>query len=306
MRPEEEPMTPRVLDPPHRPWMWLGVTVLTLVAVVALVALARARARLRELDASHAQTAAAFALAQNQIQALNAKLDALSDAEQAREVAAAQPAAAERTPRSPARRSTDEDDAATDELRRSRAIHGAFSPAVSPKPPEDSRATLVESQLAEQKQALAKTRNDLTKTQADLQGRIASTRDELNASIARTHEQVVNLQKRGERNYYEFQLDKSKDFQHVGPVSIALRKVNSKHDHFDLELQVKDVKLAKKHVNLYEPVWINLSDRPQPIELVVNQMRKNHVGGYLSEPKYRKSELASTAPVEPAAQLQKR
>src|SRR5215471_9310810 len=110
MRPEEEPMTPHVLDPPHRPWIWLGVTVLTLVTVVALVALARARARLRELDASHAQTAAAFTLAQNQIQALNAKLDALSDAEQAREVAAAQPVAAERTPRSPARRSTDEED----------------------------------------------------------------------------------------------------------------------------------------------------------------------------------------------------
>ncbi len=58
---------------------------------------------------------------------------------------------------------------------------------------------------------------------------------------------------------------------------------------------VDDIRLDKKHVNLYEPVWITLADRTQPLELVVNQISKDSVAGYLTEPKYKKSELAVSA-----------
>lgn len=62
-----------------------------------------------------------------------------------------------------------------------------------------------------------------------------------------------------------------------------------------------DVTLEKKGVNLYEPVLIYLPDRPQPLELVANQITRGGVNGYLSEPRYKKSELASrAAPVKPA------
>ena len=70
------------------------------------------------------------------------------------------------------------------------------------------------------------------------------------------------------------------------------------HKYFDMSMMVDDFKLDKKHVNLYEPVWINLSDRPQPVQLVVNRIDKNQVTGYISEPKYKKSQLASAAPAE--------
>ena len=52
-----------------------------------------------------------------------------------------------------------------------------------------------------------------------------------------------------------------------------------------------DRQLEKKHVNLYEPLMFTLADRPQPVELVVNQINKDQVKGYVSEPKYKKSEL---------------
>jgi hypothetical protein len=42
-------------------------------------------------------------------------------------------------------------------------------------------------------------------------------------------------------------------------------------------------------------VWLNLSDRPQPLELVINQITKDHISGYLSEPKYKRSELGQAA-----------
>jgi hypothetical protein len=58
---------------------------------------------------------------------------------------------------------------------------------------------------------------------------------------------------------------------------------------------VDDFKLDKKNINLYEPVWITLTDRPQPVELVVNRVSKDQVTGYLSESKYKKSELSASA-----------
>ncbi len=111
---------------------------------------------------------------------------------------------------------------------------------------------------------------------------------------------MVVLQKRGERNYYEFALDKSKQYSRVGPLSVELRKADAKHKRFDMMMLVDDNEFQKKSVNLYETVWISLSDRPQPIELVVNKITKDHIEGYLSEPKYKKSELQSSVSTKPA------
>jgi uncharacterized coiled-coil protein SlyX len=103
--------------------------------------------------------------------------------------------------------------------------------------------------------------------------------------IARNHQELVQLEKRGERNYYEFALTPSTHFERIGPLGLSVRKVDLKHKYFDLSMMVGDFKLDKNHVNLYEPVKINLSGQPAPVELVANRIDKNHVQGYLSEPK---------------------
>ena len=167
------------------------------------------------------------------------------------------------------------------------------------RPVDDPRWNQIRSQLTDQQKELANTREQVEKTRSDLEGRLSSTKDELNGSIARTHEELVALEKRGQRNYYEFSLDKTKRFQRVGPVSLSLRKVNFKRKSYNLALMVDDFELNKKNVNLYEPVWITLTDRPQPLELVVNRIDKDHIKGYLSEPKFKKSELAATTKAAP-------
>jgi hypothetical protein len=169
----------------------------------------------------------------------------------------------------------------------------ARKPAVATRPADDSRLDQLRARVNEQEQELAGTKDQLQQTRVDLQGRLDSTRDELNGSIARTHDDVVALQKRGERNYYEFDADKSKQFQKVGPIRLSLRKVDVKHKRYDLVLMVDDFEIQKKSVNMFEPVWIMVADRPQPLELVVNRVHKDQVGGYLSEPKYKTSELAA-------------
>ena len=146
----------------------------------------------------------------------------------------------------------------------------------------DARWKKMESQLDEQDQAIAATRQDLGNTRTELQG-----------SIARTHDEIVVLQRKGERNYYEFDLDKQKRFLAEGPIGVRLRKANVKHQYADLELLVDDVSLTKKHVNLYEPAVFYAAESEHPVELVINKVSKNHIHGYVSAPKYRRSELAA-------------
>ncbi len=147
---------------------------------------------------------------------------------------------------------------------------------------DDPRWKKMQSQLDEQGKAIDATKQDLSSAKTELQG-----------SIARTHDELVVLQKKGERNYVEFDLNKSKQFQSSGPIGLKLRKANQKHQFADLDLLVDDKSLTKKHVNLYEPAIFYAADSEQPVELVINQISKDHIHGYVSAPKYHRGELAA-------------
>lgn len=150
--------------------------------------------------------------------------------------------------------------------------------------PQSQRLNKMQAQLDRQEQEIAATRDDLTNTATELTG-----------SIAHTHDELVVLEKKGERNYFEFDLQKEKDFKREGPLGISLRKANVKHQYADLQLLVDDRSLTQKHVNLDQPVMFYGDDSEQPIEVVINDISKNHIHGYVSAPAYHKSELASMA-----------
>ena len=262
-------------------WRWgLAVAIVALVVVggVSLAYVSRERRQMNDLNATNQQLSSSIAQMKAQMQTMAEKL--------------AQPAP---VPVAPAR------------------VISEGTPRPRPvRPVVDSRYTQMQKRLADQEKQLSSTREDLNKTRDDLNGRLdstrdelsgnlASTKDELNGSIGRTHDEVVALQKRGERNFYEFRLSKSKEFQRVGPLSLSLRKVNTKRKSYDLAMFVDDNQMQKKSVNLYEPIWINMEDRPQPVQLVVNQITKDQIQGYISEPKYKKAELGETVSAAPPA-----
>jgi hypothetical protein len=178
-----------------------------------------------------------------------------------------------------------------------RVVAPAPKPAVHRRSAEDSRYKKLQSQLDAQGKAIDETRSALAGTQNDL----SNTRTELTGSIARTHDEVVLLQKKGERNYYEFDINKSKQFSYEGPIGVRLKKANVKHDYADLALMLDDRSLTQKHVNIYQPVMFYTPDTPQPIELVINSITKDHIHGYVSSPKYRQSELAAMQSANAAA-----
>jgi hypothetical protein len=148
----------------------------------------------------------------------------------------------------------------------------------------DPRFKKLQAQLDAQGKEIESTRQEISSARTDLEG-----------SIARTHEELVVLEKRGERSYFEFDLDKSKNFHPQGPVGVSLRKANVKHQYADLELLVDDRQISKKHLNLYEPAVFYPTGERQAVELIINSITKNHIHGYISAPKYRASELASSS-----------
>lgn len=273
---------------PGRSILLFGFLITT--CAFSLVYASRQKSALSDLESSHAQLRKNLADAQAKIQILSSQVAARAEAaaEPTQALSAGKPSPMP----APVRRR-----------------QPAAQPKARPRAIEDPRWRRVESQLAEHQSQLTQqgeridaTQETLQKTGDQLDGKINSTRDELNRSIATTHDDVVLLQKRGEHNIYEFDLPKSKQFQRVGPLSLSLRKTDAKHRVYDLTVMVNDVNLDKKHVNLFEPVWINLADRPQPVQLVVNQIDKNQVRGYISEPRYKTAELAgSPAPATPQA-----
>jgi len=247
-----------------------------LVAVVVLIVgagLAFGYGYRQQIMASHLAAQASVANAtinemQGQLNTLTAKLN---------EVTAAQQAAAEAQAKA---------SSAHPNGTGTKAVAGKRSAA------ENKRLKELQARIDEQQKQLKDTQDQVVKNRADLEGNLNSTRDELNGSIAKTHEELVALAKRGERSYFEFDLTKSKEFQRVGPLTLALRRTDTKHKNFNLDMIVDDNRLTKKNVNLYEPIWIHTENESQPVQIVVNKVEKNLVHGYVSAPKYKPSELA--------------
>jgi peptidoglycan hydrolase CwlO-like protein len=248
--------------------VYLLVAVLAGAALISSAYLYREKRQTQELAATNQTLSTTLAQLQNRIQDLTQRVNEFksSPVVATAPIARTQPAKAH-----PAKAS---------KLASPRTTHQT-------PPRDDPRFKELQGQLSDQQKQLASTKEDLDKTRDDLNGALNNTRDQLSGSIAKTHDELVALQKRGERNYYEFELNKSKQFERVGSLRLSLRKADTKHKRFDMNMLVDDNELQKKGVNLYETIWINTGDRPQPMELVVNQIAKDRIQGYLSEPKYK-------------------
>jgi len=261
-------------------WLLVAAGVLLAIAAVAFGYGYRQQIMVGHLTAQESVASATIKGMQEQVTTLTAKLNEMSAQQAATEAAAQKKTSAGRAGASGAKSATGK------------------SGATSGKQLRELRA-----QLDEQQKLLTQTQAEVAKNRADLEGNLNSTRDELNGSIAKTHEELVALAKRGERSYFEFDLTRSKQFQRVGPLTLSLRHTDTKHKNYDVQMIVDDNQLTKKHVNLYEPIWIHTENESQPVQVVVNKVDKNLIHGYVSAPKYKPSELAAvgTATVTPVA-----
>jgi len=103
--------------------------------------------------------------------------------------------------------------------------------------------------------------------------------------IATNSKQIQELRDLGDRNIYEFTLTKSGKIQKVGNVELMLRKADMGHNRFTLDVLADDKRVEKKDRTVNEPVQFYTSEARQPYEIVVNQVQKDKVVGYLATPK---------------------
>jgi Flp pilus assembly pilin Flp len=127
---------------------------------------------------------------------------------------------------------------------------------------------------------LENTKKVLDATRADL----GMARSELGTLIARNHDDIETLRKLGDRNYFEFVLDK-KQPQRVAGVGLTLKKTNVKRHRFNLALVADDMEIEKKDRTVNEPIFFYLRGSKRFYELVVNKVESARVAGYISTPK---------------------
>jgi predicted nucleic acid-binding Zn-ribbon protein len=136
------------------------------------------------------------------------------------------------------------------------------------------------------KKDIEATRTDLEATKSKLE-RATGDMGVMSGLIARNHDDLEELRRRGDRNYYEFTIQRSKAAQRVGPVQIALTKTDPKKSKYTMTVLVDDKPIEKKDKTSGEPVqfYVKGSARMTPYEIVVFDVAKNQITGYLSTPK---------------------
>jgi predicted Holliday junction resolvase-like endonuclease len=134
--------------------------------------------------------------------------------------------------------------------------------------------------VSAQRTDLDNTKKALDSVRSDL----GMARSEMGTLIARNHDDIEQLRKMGERDYFEFTANR-KALARVAGVGLNLTKTNVKQHRFNLDLVVDDVRVEKKGRTINEPIFFYVNGSKRPYELVVNEVKSNEVKGYVSTPK---------------------
>ena len=128
-------------------------------------------------------------------------------------------------------------------------------------------------------------KTDLDSTKNNLQ----MAKGEFGTLIARNHDEVEELRRLGERDYYEFTIAKKNSREKVGALMVELHTTNTKKSQYGVTIFVDDQRHEKKNLTANEPLYFFESGARAPLEFVVNQVGKDQIKGYLSVPKVNSS-----------------
>lgn len=135
---------------------------------------------------------------------------------------------------------------------------------------------------------------DVSATRADLDGAkksveslrsdLGTARTEFGTQVARNHDEIEQLRRLGERDYFEFTLDRNHP-KRIAGVGLSLKKTDVKRHRFTLSLAADDMNIEKKDRTVNEPILFVVGGSKKPFELVVNKVQASRATGYLSTPK---------------------
>jgi hypothetical protein len=124
-------------------------------------------------------------------------------------------------------------------------------------------------------------RTDLDATNNSIQ----MARSEMGTLIARNHDEIDQLRRMGQRDYYEFSVTRKNGAERVGSIMVELKDVNTKKNQYTINVLADDKSFEKKNRSVNEPIFFYTGGSKAALELVVNKVSKTTASGYLSVPK---------------------
>ncbi len=142
----------------------------------------------------------------------------------------------------------------------------------------------VKTELGSARTDIAATRTELDATKSKLE-RVMGDLNVQSGLIAHTRDDLEVLKHRGDRNIYEFSLQKGGHPTPVSTVSLQLKKLDQKKGKYTLNVIADDRTIEKKDRTLFEPLQFYTGRDRNLYEVVVMSADKNKITGYLSTPK---------------------
>src|ERR1700741_3127222 len=161
-------------------------------------------------------------------------------------------------------------------------------------------ATSVKAELATKANTddVNKLNGDVTGVKSDLdatKNSIQMARSEMGTLIARNHDEIDQLRRMGQRDYFEFTVTRKSGAERVGSIMVELKDTNTKKNQYTINVLADDNSFEKKDRSVNEPIFFYTGGSRAALELVVNKVTKNSASGYLSIPKAAGTATASGA-----------
>jgi vacuolar-type H+-ATPase subunit I/STV1 len=261
-------------------WMWLAVIVLAAVSVLGLAVGWNATTQAKKAEQALTNQIGQSRLVGQDLQALNQRLTQTEEVntQLQNEVVAV----------------TDKLKMTQGEVTTARRQNGQIRDDYS------KQLASVQSELSTKANAdeLKSLGGDVTGVRGELEStknNLDMTRTEFGTLIARNHDEIDQLRRIGERDYFEFTLSGKGNRSKVGDLMVELRGTNVKKNQFTVALYVDDLRLEKKNRAIDEPIYFYTRSNRVPLELVINQIAKDKVVGYMSVPKAQATQSSALA-----------
>ncbi|MDA0206668.1 MAG: hypothetical protein O2795_15130 [Acidobacteria bacterium] len=142
-----------------------------------------------------------------------------------------------------------------------------------------TRVVGVQGELDQTRQSLNETADLLVSTQTDV--------DAISGRVG-THEAAIErLKMQGQRDVTQFQLPVAKERTKIESVHMRVKDIDFKKNRYTLEVMADDKVVTHKDRLLNQPVEFYVTGAAQPYEVVVTEIERNQVTGYLATPKFK-------------------
>jgi hypothetical protein len=164
----------------------------------------------------------------------------------------------------------------------------------------DGLATSVKAELANKanNDDVNKLNGDVSGVKSDLdatKNNLQMARSEMGTLIARNHDEIDQLRRMGQRDYFEFTVTRKGGNQKVGAIQVELKDTNTKKNQYTINVLADDKNFEKKNRSVNEPIFFYTGGTRAALELVVNKVTKTTASGYLSVPKAPDTATASNS-----------